>query len=93
MVERRAPTTAQGHVGDRALPHAALGGGHLEACEDCGHWRIAYNELADIAFHNKAVVYDLLFQAASETMVTIAADPRHLATRTIAATVPTASAP
>jgi hypothetical protein len=21
---------------------AALGG-HLEACEDCGHWRIAYN--------------------------------------------------
>jgi ribosomal protein L32 len=21
---------------------AALGG-HVEACEDCGHWRIAYN--------------------------------------------------
>jgi len=30
---------------------------------------------ADIAFHNKAVVYDLLFQAASETMVTIAPTP------------------
>jgi hypothetical protein len=99
---------------------AALGG-HLEACEDCGHLRIAYNscrnrhcpkcqgvaarqwlaareadllpvgyfhvvftvpaEVADIAFHNKAVVYDLLFQAASETMVTIAADPRHLGVR------------
>jgi Putative transposase/Transposase zinc-binding domain len=99
---------------------AALGG-HVEACEDCGHWRIAYNscrnrhcpkcqgaaartwlaereadllpvgyfhvvfsipaELADIAFHNKAVMYDLLFRAASETMLTIAADPRHLGAR------------
>jgi Putative transposase/Transposase zinc-binding domain len=99
---------------------AALGG-HVEACADCGHQRIAYNscrnrhcpkcqgaaarawlaereadllpvgyfhvvftlpaEIADIAFHNKALVYDLLFQAASETMLTIAADPRHLGAR------------
>jgi hypothetical protein len=99
---------------------AALGG-HLEACQDCGHSRIAYNscrnrhcprcqgaaarawleqreadllpvgyfhvvftlpaEIADIAFHNKAQVYDLLFKAASETMLTIAADPRHLGAR------------
>ncbi len=99
---------------------AALGG-HVEACEDCGLWRIAYNscrnrhcpkcqgtaartwlaereadllpvgyfhvvftlpsEVADIALHNKAVVYDLLFHAASETMLTIAADPRHLSAR------------
>ena len=99
---------------------AALGG-HVEACEDCGHRRIAYNscrnrhcpkcqgaaartwlaereadllpvgyfhvvftlptEVADIAFHNKAAVYDLLFHAASETMLTIAADPRHLGAR------------
>ena len=99
---------------------AALGG-HVEACEDCGHWRIAYNscrnrhcpkcqgaaartwlaereadllpvgyfhvvftlpaEIADIAFQNKAVVYDLLFRAASETMLTIAADPKHLGAR------------
>jgi len=99
---------------------AALGG-HVEACEDCGHWRIAYNscrnrhcpkcqgaaartwlearqadllpvgyfhvvftlpaEVADIAFHNKAAVYDLLFRAASSTMLTIAADPRHLGAR------------
>jgi len=96
-------------------------GGHVEACEDCGHWRIAYNscrnrhcpkcqgaaartwlaereadllpvgyfhvvftlpaQIAEIAFHNKAVVYDLLFKAASETMLTIAADPRHLGAR------------
>jgi hypothetical protein len=38
-------------------------------------------EIADIAFQNKTAVYDLLFQAASETMVTIAADPRHLGVR------------
>jgi Putative transposase/Transposase zinc-binding domain len=99
---------------------AALGG-HVEACEDCGHSRIAYNschnrhcpkcqgaaardwlaareadllpvgyfhvvftlpaEIADIAWQNKAVIYDLLFRAASETMLTIAADPRHLGAR------------
>ncbi len=35
-------------------------------------------EIADIAFHNKAVVYDLLFKASSETMLTIAGDPKHL---------------
>ena len=96
---------------------AALGG-HVEACEDCGHTRIAYNscrnrhcpkcqgaaarewlaereadllpvgyfhvvftvpaEIAAIAFHNKVAVYDLLFRAASQSMVTIAADPKHL---------------
>ncbi len=38
-------------------------------------------EIADIAFTNKAAVYDLLFRAASETMLTIAADPRHLGAR------------
>lgn len=99
---------------------AALGG-HVEACEDCGQWRIAYNscrnrhcpkcqgaaartwlaerkadllpasyfhvvftrpaEVADIAFQNKALVYDLLFKAASETMLTIAADRKHLGAR------------
>jgi hypothetical protein len=99
---------------------AALGG-HVEACEGCGHRRIAYNscrnrhcpkcqgaaarawlaerqadllpvgyfhvvfsvpaEVADIAFQNKATVYGLLFQAAAETILTIAADPRHLGAR------------
>ncbi len=37
--------------------------------------------VADIAFHNKAAVYDLLFRAASQTMLTIAADPKHLGAR------------
>ena len=37
--------------------------------------------LADIAYQNKAAVYDLLFKASSETLITIAADPRHLGAR------------
>lgn len=34
--------------------------------------------IADIAYANKAVIYDALFKAASETLLTIAADPKHL---------------
>ena len=106
-----------------AIEHCrtAAMGGHVEACTDCGHWRIAYNscrnrhcpkcqgaaartwlaereadllpvgyfhvvftlpaEIADIAFQNKALLYDLLFKAASETMLTIAADCKHLGAR------------
>ena len=37
--------------------------------------------IADIAYQNKAVIYDLLFKAAAETMLTIAADPKHLGAR------------
>jgi hypothetical protein len=106
-----------------AIEHCrtAVLGGHVEACEDCGHWRVADNscrnrhcpkcqgaaartwlaereadllpvgyfhvvftlpaEVADIAFQNKALVCDLLFRAASETMLTIATDPKHLGAR------------
>lgn len=96
---------------------AALGG-HVEACDACGHQRVSYNscrnrhcpkcqslaraqwiedrkselldcpyfhvvftlpeEIAAIAYQNKAVVYRLLFAATAETLCTIAADPRHL---------------
>src|ERR1051325_11526372 len=38
-------------------------------------------EIAAIAYQNKAVVYDLLFRTAAETLLTIAADPRHLGAR------------
>jgi hypothetical protein len=37
--------------------------------------------IGDIAYQNKAVIYDLLFKASSETMLTIAADPKHLGAR------------
>ena len=96
---------------------AALGG-HVTACEDCGHIDVAFNScrnrhcpkcqaaashawlearradllpvgyfhvvftlparIADIAYANKAVIYDALFKAASQTLLTIAADPKHL---------------
>jgi hypothetical protein len=49
-----------------------------------GYFHVVFTlpaEVADIAFQNKALVYDLLFKAASETMLTIAADPRHLGAR------------
>ena len=99
---------------------AALGG-HVAACQDCGHIHVAYNscrnrhcpkcqgaaakdwlaarqaellpvpyfhlvftlpaQIADIAYQNKAVVYDILFKAAAETLTTIAADPRRLGAR------------
>jgi hypothetical protein len=36
------------------------------------------DEIAVIAFQNKAMVYDILFRAAAETLRTIAADPAHL---------------
>src|ERR1700730_2095893 len=34
--------------------------------------------IGDIAYQNKAVIYDLLFKASSESMLRIAADPKHL---------------
>jgi putative transposase/transposase-like zinc-binding protein len=37
--------------------------------------------IAAIAYQNKAVVYDLLFKASSEAVLTIAADPEHLGAR------------
>ena len=99
---------------------AALGG-HVLACEDCGHGHIAYNScrnrhcpkcqgaaakdwlearqaelldvpyfhvvftlpkpIADIAYQNKAVIYGILLKAGAETLITIAADPKHLGAR------------
>ena len=37
--------------------------------------------IADIAYQNKTVIYDLLFKVSAETMLTIAADPKHLGAR------------
>jgi hypothetical protein len=67
---------------------AALGG-HVLRCDDCSAIEIAYNscrnrhcaQIADIAYQNKAVIYDLLFKATAETLTTIAADPKHLGAR------------
>lgn len=96
---------------------AALGG-HLDACDSCGHQRISYNscrdrhcpkcqnaaraewitrrlerllpipyfhvvftipdELNPLALRNKKAVFKILFAAASQTLLTIARDGKHL---------------
>jgi hypothetical protein len=37
--------------------------------------------IADIAYQNKAIIYRLLFKAAAEALIIIAADPKHLGAR------------
>jgi Putative transposase/Transposase zinc-binding domain len=49
-----------------------------------GYFHVVFTlpaEIGPIAYQNKAVVYDLLFRTAAETLLTIAADPRHLGAR------------
>jgi hypothetical protein len=49
-----------------------------------GYFHVVFTlptEISGIAYQNKAVIYDLLFRAAAETLLTIAADPRHLGAR------------
>ncbi len=38
-------------------------------------------EIGNLAYQNKAVIYNLLFKAAAETLLTIGADPKHLGAR------------
>ena len=103
---------------DLARCRTAALGGHVEACDRCGHRQIAFNScrnrhcpkcqataaaqwmesqaaqllptsyfhlvftlpatLGPIALQNPRVVYGLLFQAASQTLLQVAADPKHL---------------
>jgi putative transposase/transposase-like zinc-binding protein len=49
-----------------------------------GYFHVVFTlpaEIAPIAYQNKAMVYDLLFRTAAETLLTIAADPKHLGAR------------
>ena len=46
-----------------------------------GYFHVVYTlpaPIADIAYQNKSVIYDLLFKASAETTLKIAADPKHL---------------
>jgi hypothetical protein len=103
---------------DLARCRTAALGGHVEACNECGEQRIAYNscrnrhcpkcqgaararwmsdrgkellpveyfhvvftlpdELALLGLQNPRVVYNLLFRAAGETLMQLAAAPKHL---------------
>jgi len=49
-----------------------------------GYFHIVFTlpaAVADIAYHNKRLVYDLLMRVSAETTLTIAADPKHLGAR------------
>jgi hypothetical protein len=51
---------------------------------DVGYFHLVFTlpaPVADIAWQNKAVVYDILFKAAAEATLTIATDPKHLGAR------------
>ena len=39
--------------------------------------------IGDIAYQNKAVIYGILFKAAAETLITVAADPKRLGARIV----------
>ena len=96
----------------------AVMGGHVGACDECGHREISYNscrnrhcpkcqamararwleqrtaellpisyfhvvftlpaEIAALALQNKRLLYGMLFEAASQTLMEVAANPRHL---------------
>ncbi len=46
-----------------------------------GYFHVVFtlpHELSSLALHNQKVVYQLLFQASAETLLEIAADPKHL---------------
>src|ERR671922_869967 len=48
------------------------------------HFHVVFTlpaRIADIAYQNKAVIYGLLFKISAETLLTIAADPKHLGAR------------
>src|SRR4030088_126599 len=48
------------------------------------HYHVVFTlpaAIADIAYQNKTVIYDLLFKSSAETLVIIAADPKHLGAR------------
>jgi len=49
-----------------------------------GYFHVVFtlpSPIADIAYQNKAVIYDLLLRTAAETVLTIAADPKRLGAR------------
>ena len=48
---------------------------------ECAYFHVVFTlpqEIAAMAYQNKAALYDLLFRASAETLTTIAADPKHL---------------
>jgi hypothetical protein len=63
---------------------SGLSGTQMAELLDTGYFHLVFTlpaAVADIAWQNKEAVYGMLFKAAAETVLTIAADPRHLGAR------------
>jgi hypothetical protein len=115
--QRLAPQQRRAFADIQACRTAALGG-HVGACDACGHREISYNscrnrhcpkcqalararwleqraaellpipyfhvvftlpaEIAALALTNQRLLYGMLFEAASRTLIEVAANPRHL---------------
>src|SRR5215472_8560968 len=95
-IERCRTAALGGHVArcqNDACAHTAIAynscrNRHCPKCQaellPVGYFHVVYTvpaPIADIAYHNKRAIYDLLMKAAAETTLTIAADPRHLGAR------------
>ena len=83
---RRSPTTAAATGTARSARARQRASGWRRARPNCSRSLLprrlhAAVAIGDIAYQNKAVIYDLLFKASSETMLRIAADPKHLGAR------------
>src|SRR5260221_618985 len=55
--------------------------GHDKLDTTARYTRVATGMIAAIAYQNKATIYDILFTASAETVIAIAADPKHLGAR------------
>jgi Putative transposase len=68
----------------KARPHKAWLSEREADLLPVGYFHVVFTlpaEVGALAFQNKALVYELLFKAVSQTMLTIAADPKHLGAR------------
>lgn len=114
----RLSSSQQRAFADIQACRTAVMGGHVGACDECGHREISYNscrnrhcpkcqalaraqwleqraaellpisyfhvvftlpaEVAALALQNKRLLYGMLFEAASQTLREVAANPRHL---------------
>ena len=114
----RLSSTQKRVISDIQACRTAVMGGHVGACNECGHREISYNscrnrhcpkcqalarakwleqraaellpisyfhvvftlpaEIATLALQNKRLLYGMLFEAASQTLMEVAANPRHL---------------
>src|SRR5262249_32645395 len=80
----RSPTTRAATAiapSARARLHAAGSTLARPICLPVEYYHVVFTlpaAIADIAYQNKALIYGLLFDVAAETLLTIAADPKHL---------------